>query len=62
MRFAEGPLDRENIFLGAVLVGLVAAHKCRYVRPLDLDVTENRDLRRWHLATSVSESLVDNLP
>ena len=27
-----GPLDRENIFLGAVLVGLVAAHKCRYVR------------------------------
>jgi len=32
MRFAGGPLDRENIFLGAVLVGLVAAHKCRYVR------------------------------
>ena len=32
MRFAGDPLDRENIFLGVVLVGLVAAHKCRYVR------------------------------
>ena len=34
MQFAGGPLDRENIFWGAVLVGFVAAHKCRYVLTL----------------------------
>ncbi len=28
MQFAGGPLDREDISLGAALVGLVAAHMC----------------------------------
>ncbi len=34
MRFARGPLDRENTSLGAALVGLVAVHKCRYAGPV----------------------------
>jgi hypothetical protein len=43
MRFAGGPLDREDISLGAALVGLVVAHKCRYGRVSSFDVVERDD-------------------
>jgi hypothetical protein len=40
MRFAGGPLDREDISLGAALVGLVVAHKCRYGRVFGVESWE----------------------